>query len=57
VLYSSRTKLRKGIISYYKSNGISALRKHMDGEHNLLAKKYDEEVNSSVRSQIERQLV
>ncbi len=29
----------------------------MDGEHNLLAKKHDEEVNSSVRSQFERQLI
>jgi len=57
VLYSTRTKLRKGIMSYYKSNGILALRTHMDGKHNLLTKKLDEEVNNSMRSQVERQLI
>ncbi len=37
VLYSIKTKLRKVINSYYKNNGILTLRKHVDGEHNLLA--------------------
>jgi hypothetical protein len=57
VLYNPRTKLRKGLISYYKTNGISTLKKHVDVEHNLLAKKLNEEVNSLMRSQVEKQLV
>jgi hypothetical protein len=38
VLYNPRTKLRKGLISYYKTMGISSLEKHVDAEHCLLAK-------------------
>jgi len=45
-LYTPRTKLRKGLISYYKTNGISTLKKHVDAEHHLLANKLDEEMNS-----------
>jgi hypothetical protein len=39
VLYKPRTKLGKGLISYYKTNGISTLKKHVDLEHNLFVKK------------------
>jgi hypothetical protein len=46
VLYNPRIKLKKGLISYYKTNGILALKKHMDVKHNLFTKKLDEEVNS-----------
>jgi hypothetical protein len=46
VLYNPRIKLRKGLISYYKINGISTLKKNMDVKHNLLTKKLDEEVNT-----------
>jgi hypothetical protein len=42
VLYNPRTKL-------------NPLKKHVDVEHNLLAKKFNEEVNSSRRTQVERQ--
>jgi hypothetical protein len=40
---------------YYKTNGISALKKHVDVKHGLFAKKLDEEVNSLVKTQVERQ--
>jgi hypothetical protein len=49
-------KIRKGLISYYKINGISTLKKHVDAEHYLLANKLDEKINSWVKSQVERQL-
>jgi hypothetical protein len=55
VLYNPRKKLTKGLISYYKTNGILALKKHVDVKHSLLAKKHDKEVNSSVKTQGERQ--
>ncbi len=54
MLYNSRTKLKKGLISYYKTIGISFLKKHVDVEHGLLAKKLDEEVNNVVRIEIEK---
>ncbi len=56
LLYIPRTKLRKGLISYYKTNGKLALKKHVDVEHDLLAKKLDEKVNSLERIQVENQL-
>jgi hypothetical protein len=46
VLYNPRIKSRKGLISYYKINGISTLKKHMDVKHDLLIKKLDVEVNT-----------
>ncbi len=57
MLYNPRIKLRKGLISYYKTNGISTLRKHVDSKHNLLVKKFDEQANSFVKTKVERQLV
>jgi hypothetical protein len=55
VLYNPRTKPRKGLVSYYKTNGISTLKKHVDSKHSLLVKKLDEQVNSSMKTQVERQ--
>ncbi len=52
-----RTKLLKGLISYYKMNGIIILKKHVDAEHSLLAKTFDKEMNSLVKSELERELV
>jgi hypothetical protein len=46
MLYNPRTKLKKGLISYYKTNGISTLKKHVDVKHHLLANKLDEEMNN-----------
>jgi hypothetical protein len=40
---------------YYKTNGILALKKHVDVEHGLFTKKLDEKVNSLVKTQVERQ--
>jgi len=40
---------------YYKTNGISILKKHVDIKHGLLAEKLDEEVNILVKTQVERQ--
>jgi len=48
--------LLKGLISYYKTNGIITLKKHVDVKHYLLAKKIDKEINNLVNSELERQL-
>ncbi len=47
---------RKGIITYFKKNGIIALKKHVDANHALLAKIFEEEVNFPLRNILERQL-
>jgi len=38
-------------------NGIIILKKHVDAEHSLLAKTFDKEMNSLVKSELERELV
>jgi hypothetical protein len=39
-----RTQTRKGLISYYKTNGITSLKKHVDAKHTIIAKMFEEEV-------------
>jgi len=34
------TRLRKGLITYHKSNGIKIMKKHVKLEHNTLIKKF-----------------
>jgi hypothetical protein len=41
-----RTQSRKGLISYYKTNGITFLRKHVNANHGQIAKIFEEEVNN-----------
>jgi len=37
-----RTQTRKGLIAYYKTNGITFLKKHVDADHYLISKKIEE---------------
>ncbi len=50
---NSRTQLRKGIISYFKNNGITTLKKHVDV---VFAKKFEEELNNFGKTIITKQL-
>jgi hypothetical protein len=50
-----RIQARKGIISYYKTNGTMALKKHVDVHHVVIAKKI-EEINNHVTRILEKQL-
>jgi hypothetical protein len=46
VHYNPRTKERRGIITYFKKNGIIVLKKHVDVHHAIIANRFVEEVNS-----------
>jgi hypothetical protein len=49
--------LRKGLVFYFKSNGIIALRKHtMDVDHGLIVKYFEEEVNNVIKSSMKKNL-
>jgi hypothetical protein len=39
VILRQKTKVRKRFISYFKNNAITALKKHIDGDHYLIARK------------------
>jgi hypothetical protein len=51
-----RTKLRKPFVSYFKSNGIITLKRHMDVDHGIIVKKIKEKMNN-MKSPLERQPV
>jgi hypothetical protein len=51
-----RTKERKALITYYKTYGIIALKKHVDTNHFIIAKKIEEEINNRITKSVERQL-
>jgi hypothetical protein len=56
VCYNPITKKRRGILTYFKKNGITTLKKHVDADHAISANIFEEEVNSPLRNILERQL-
>ncbi len=51
-----RIQTKKGLISYYKINGIISLKKHVDAKHIVIAKMFEKEVNFLLKGIEERQL-
>jgi hypothetical protein len=49
--------MRKGIISYFRTNEINNLEKHVDANHDMFAKKFDEELNSYIKANVVKQCV
>jgi hypothetical protein len=56
ILFNLRKKERKRVISYYEKNGVTTLTKHVDADHALLAKKFEEEVDSPMTIVLEKEL-
>jgi hypothetical protein len=48
IVINPKTQTRRSI-SYYKTNGIITLRKHVDAKHFIIAKKFEEEVNNLMK--------
>jgi hypothetical protein len=44
IVINPKTQTRR-FKSYYKTNGITTLRKHVDVKHSIIAKKFEEKVN------------
>jgi hypothetical protein len=55
VLFNPRIKERKRIITHYQKNGITTLKKHLDANHAMLAKTFEEEINSPLKYVLEKQ--
>jgi hypothetical protein len=49
---SFKTQIRKGLISYYKINGITIFNKHVNANHVIVAKTFEGEINSPLRKTI-----
>jgi len=43
-VFNPNTKGRKGLITYYKTNGIIALKKHVNNDHATFVKKIEEKI-------------
>jgi hypothetical protein len=55
VILEQKKKLKKGLVSYFKSNGIITLTNYVDANHGLIVKNFEEEMNN-LKSPLERQL-
>jgi len=53
---NSRTNSRKQLISYYNTNGIRTLKKHVSANHSLIAKNIEEELNSPLKRNVEKKI-
>jgi hypothetical protein len=51
-----RTQVRKILIFYYKTNGVTSLKRHVDANHILITKMFEKEVNFFLKRKKERQL-
>jgi hypothetical protein len=49
-------KQRKGFIPYYKTYGIIALKKNVDGDHATIVKKIEDKVNGLIKGILEKKL-
>jgi hypothetical protein len=47
-ILSPRTKERKGFITYYKTYGIIVLKKHVNADNSIIAKKIEKEINNEI---------
>ncbi len=43
-ILNPRTFLKKGLITYYKTYGIIVFKKHVDENHCIIVKKFEEEI-------------
>jgi Fe-S cluster biosynthesis and repair protein YggX len=50
-----RTKLRKRLVSYFKSSGITTLKKYVNQNHFLIPNILGENLNNNIKTLVERQ--
>jgi hypothetical protein len=50
-----RTKLRKRLVFYFKSSRITILKKHVNGNHFLIARDFGIFLNNNVKNLVEKQ--
>jgi hypothetical protein len=52
-ILGQKNMFKKRFISYFKNNEITTLKKHIDGDHYLIARKFEEKVNNNAKSLME----
>jgi hypothetical protein len=56
-ILNARTKKIKRLIIYYKTYGIIVLKKHVDVNHSIIVKFFEEKINNEIIGTIEKQPV
>ncbi len=56
IVFNHGRRLRKGLVFYFKSNGIIALRKHVNANHGLFIETFENELNDNMKSSMKRQI-
>ncbi len=51
-----KTQVRKSLIIYNTTNGITTLKKHVNTNDSIIAKMFEEEINNLMRGEVEKQL-
>jgi hypothetical protein len=49
-------KFKQGLILYNTTNKITTLKKHVNVNHSIIAKMFEEELNSPLKRKLEKQL-
>jgi hypothetical protein len=55
IFMNSRKKLKKGLVTYYKTSGMTCLQKHLDADHLVIYKRFQKEINNEGKENVERQ--
>ncbi len=50
-------KLKKGLVTYYKTSGIPCLWTHLDVDHSTIYKRFQKEINNQRKENVRRQFV
>jgi hypothetical protein len=53
LVYNLKIQARKGLTLYNTTNGIITLKKHVNANHFIIAKKFEEEMNSRLKGEVE----
>jgi hemerythrin-like domain-containing protein len=54
-ILNPRTEKKKGFITYYKIYGIITLKKHVDVDHSIITKRFEETINNEIIENVEKQ--
>ncbi len=57
VFVNSRKQLRKGLVTYYKTSGITCLQKHLNVDDSTIYEGFQEEINNQRKKNVERQSI
>jgi hypothetical protein len=55
IFVNSRKQLKKGLITYYKTSGITCLYKHLDVDNLVIYKKFQEKINNQGKENVKKQ--